>query len=66
MGAERGIHSFEIIAWRIVFALGLDTLMIVDVVLPAVLGLVCVGKPRVERCSLQFYLLLHGLRHLFS
>ena len=63
MGTERGKDSFVVRAWLVVFALGLDALVIVDVILPAVPRLVRVGKPRVERRSLQFYLLL---RHLFT
>ena len=63
MGAERGVHSFEVVACWVALALYLDTLMVVDVVLPAVLSLVGVGKPRIEWRSLQFNLLLS---HLFN
>ena len=52
MGTERGKDSFVVRAWLVVFALGLDALVIVDVILPAVPRLVRVGKPRVERRSL--------------
>ena len=63
MGTERGKDSFVVRAWLVVFALGLDALMIVDVILPAVPRLVRVRKSSVERRRLQFYLLL---RHLFT
>ena len=58
VGAERGKHPFIIFAWLRALALGFDTLMVVEVVLPAVLCLIRVGKSRIERRSLQFYLSL--------
>ena len=63
MGTERGKDSFVVRAWLIVLALGLDALVVVDVILPTVPRLVRVRKSSVERRSLQFYLLL---RHLFT
>lgn len=51
VGAQGAVGEVELLAGREVLTLGVDALVVVDVVLPAVLGLVLVRKAGVETCS---------------
>lgn len=47
-GAKRSVGKEELAARGKVLALGVDALVVIDVVLPAVLSLVLVGEPGID------------------
>jgi hypothetical protein len=49
--AKRSVGKEELATGGKVLAFGVDALVIIDIVLPAVLGLVHVGEPGVNTCK---------------
>jgi hypothetical protein len=54
LGTQRAIGKVELAAWAEIVAFGDDALMVINVVLPAVLGLVLVWETSVIASSHKF------------